>query len=163
MNLTASMEDYLEAIWIEAGERKVVRVKNITHSLNVKTSSVIGALNILSDKGLIIHERYGYIELTSKGINLAKQIHKKHKILLKFFHDILGLDFKIAKEDACKMEHCIHKGAVYKLIKFIDFIESYGKGKDSFISKFRAFIKSGSNKSSKCSLNCGGVIASGTK
>ncbi len=147
MNLTASMEDYLEAIWIEAGKKKVVRVKNITQSLNVKTSSVIGALNILSDKGLIIHERYGYIELTSKGINLAKKIYEKHNILLKFFHNILGMGLKIAKEDACEMEHCIHKAAIYKLIKFIDFIESYGKGKDSFISKFQAFVKSGSKKS----------------
>ena len=147
MNLTPSMENYLEAIWIEAGKSKVVRVKNIAQFLNVKTSSVIGALKALSDKELIIHERYGYIELTSKGINLAKEIYKKHQALLKFLHNILGMDLKIAKEDACKMEHFTHKETVYKLIKFIYFIESHAKGKDSFISKFKTFIKSGSNKS----------------
>ena len=142
MKLSSSMEDYLEAIWVECDKKKVVRVKNIAQFLDVKTSSVIGAIKVLSDKGLVIHERYGYIELTSEGVNLAKEIYKKHQTLLKFLSTILGLNPEIAKEDACKIEHCIHKKTFNKLTKFIEFIESYTKLKDSFVSQFNDFVKS---------------------
>ncbi len=48
--LTKSLEDYLEAIKILKEEKKIGRVKDIGKMLNVKNSSVVGALKILKEK-----------------------------------------------------------------------------------------------------------------
>lgn len=144
--LTPSMEDYLEAIFIEDNRRKVVRVKNIADYLNVKTASVIGALKSLSDKGLITHEKYGYIELTPEGRRIAKEIYKRHQTLTRFLHNILGVNPEIAKEDACKIEHYVHKDTITRLTHLINFIETHYKG-DTFTSEFNNYINSKYNRS----------------
>lgn len=141
--LTPSLEDYLEAILVVSLEEKVVRIKNIVKFLGVKAASVIGAMKTLSDKGLVVHERYGYIELTRKGREIAKEIYKRHKTLSKFFHEILGVDLEIAAKDACKIEHYINKKTLDRIVKFIEFIEACPEGEPLWLSSFHYFIKYG--------------------
>ena len=93
--------------------------KDISKELNVKNSSVNIALNVLADKGLIIHEKYGYVELTKEGQKIADDIQYKEDILLRFFTEILGVDKDIALKDACRMEHTISDETLAKLIFFI--------------------------------------------
>ena len=65
--LTPSLEDYLEAIWIIGLTEKVVRVRDLARKLRIKPPSVVGALKTLQERGLVRHERYGYVELTERG------------------------------------------------------------------------------------------------
>ena len=118
--LTKSLEDYLEAIKILSLDKKVVRVKDISELLNVKSASVVNALNILKGKGYIKQEKYGYIELTEKGNKEAKRILKKHKIIFKFLTGILNVSKESAEKDACKIEHIISKETFEKLVKFLE-------------------------------------------
>ena len=117
--LTESLENYLETIGMLVRENKIARVKDISKKLNVKNSSVNIALNVLADKGLIIHEKYGYVELTPEGQKIADDIQYKEDILLRFFTEILGVDKDIALKDACRMEHTISDETLAKLIFFI--------------------------------------------
>ena len=117
--LTESLENYLETIGMLVRENKIARVKDISKKLNVKNSSVNIALNVLADKGLIIHEKYGYVELTEEGQKIADDIQHKEDILLRFFTEILGVDKDIALKDACRMEHTISDETLAKLIFFI--------------------------------------------
>ncbi len=117
--LTESLENYLETIGMLVRKNKIARVKDISKELNVKNSSVNIALNVLADKGLIIHEKYGYVELTSEGQKIADDIQHKEDILLRFFTEILGVDKDIALKDACRMEHTISDETLAKLIFFI--------------------------------------------
>jgi len=117
--LTESLENYLETIGMLVRENKIARVKDISKKLNVKNSSVNIALNVLADKGLIIHEKYGYVELTEEGQKIADDIQRKEDILLRFFTEILGVDKDIALKDACRMEHTISDETLAKLIFFI--------------------------------------------
>jgi DtxR family Mn-dependent transcriptional regulator len=117
--LTESLENYLETIGMLVRENKIARVKDISKKLNVKNSSVNIALNVLADKGLIIHEKYGYVELTKEGQKIADDIQYKEDILLRFFTEILGVDKDIALKDACRMEHTISDETLAKLIFFI--------------------------------------------
>jgi DtxR family Mn-dependent transcriptional regulator len=141
--LTASMEDYLEAIWVITLERKVTRVKDIAKYLGVKTSSVGNAIKILSEKELVHQEPYGYIELTQRGILAAKEIYEKHKTLYKFFHEILGVDPKIAEKDACEIEHHIHRKTLDRILKFIKFVETCPEGEPLWLSSFHYYAKHG--------------------
>ncbi|MCK4352432.1 metal-dependent transcriptional regulator [candidate division WOR-3 bacterium] len=147
--LTPSLEDYLEAIFVTSLTEKVARVKDIAKFLKVKTPSVIEALKTLSDKGLVVHEKYGYIELTKEGIKKAKEIYDKHKALSKFFHKILGVDSDTAVRDACQIEHHISKKTMNKLIKLIKFIETCPKEDFPWISRFHYFVKTGKHPEHK--------------
>jgi len=141
--LTASLEDYLEAILMLGLTKKVIRVKNVAGFLKVRTASVVGAMKILSGKGLVIHERYGYIELTPRGVKKARKIYGKHKILSKFFNEVLGVDKRISAEDACKFEHYISNETLHKIVKFIEFIEICSKDAPLWLSGFRYFTEHG--------------------
>ncbi len=66
-NLSASLEDYLEAIFNIAGSSGVARSKDIAETLGVSCSSVTGAMHLLSKKHLANYKPYDYVTLTEQG------------------------------------------------------------------------------------------------
>jgi len=137
MELSHSLEDYLEAIWILSLEKKVVRVKDIMNFLGYKVSSVNNALKNLAAKNLIFHEKYGYIELTYKGAKLAENIYKKHKTIKKFFNEILNIDAATSEKDACNVEHYLSDKTFNRFYHFIEFIE---KEEPECLEKWKNFL-----------------------
>ena len=142
--LSSNMEDYLEAVAMLKKEKGVARVKDISHLLNVEPPSVASALNNLSRNQLIIHERYGYVELTPEGKRVAKEVERRHKILVKFLTKILSISPKIAIEDACKMEHSMSPQTFRKLTKFIEFVETCpNRDRPDWLRSFDYYFKTG--------------------
>ncbi len=121
--LTPAMEDYLEAIFNLGKEKKVVRVKNIAKRLDVKMPTVTSMLKTLSNRGLIDYEKYEYLELTKKGVDVGREIHRRHHILRGFLTDILNVDLKKADKEACKMEHAVSASTLDRFIEFMEFIQ----------------------------------------
>lgn len=122
--ISASLEDYLEAIYnnIELEDR--VKAITLSRTLGVSRASVTEALKKLAEKGLINYDRYGEIELTQKGTEKARVIVSKHNLLLSFFKDVLNLGYEEAKLNACKIEHIITENAY---AQFINFMKNYKK------------------------------------
>ncbi|MBT3182675.1 MAG: metal-dependent transcriptional regulator [Deltaproteobacteria bacterium] len=118
--LSASQEDYLEAIYEIAGDNGVARVRDIAKHQNVSMASVNGAMKRLVKYELINHGRYDYIELTDKGKKRAAKVAKCHALLKKFLVDVLGVDKNTADKDACAIEHHLSEITVKKLITFLD-------------------------------------------
>lgn len=142
--LSSNMEDYLEAIALLKKDKFVARIKDISRLMKVKNPSVTGALNSLSKNGLIIHERYGYVNLTPEGERLAKGVQEKHDILTKFLREVLDVSPKIAAEDACKMEHTISPQTFEKLTKFIEFVETCpDHDRPDWLKSFDHYFKTG--------------------
>ena len=121
--LTPAMEDYLEAIFNLGKEKRVVRVKDIAKRLGVKMPTVTSMLKALSKRELIDYEKYEYLELTKKGLNVGREIHRRHHILRSFLTDILNVDLKKADEQACKMEHAVSTSTLDRFIEFMEFIQ----------------------------------------
>ncbi|MBU4501074.1 MAG: metal-dependent transcriptional regulator [Nanoarchaeota archaeon] len=119
-NLTKSEEDYLESIYVIQQEKKVVRIKDIAKHLNIKLPSVTEAVKKLSQKSLTIYERYGYVQLTSKGKKHAQEVFKKHQAVFTFLTKILRVKKETALKDACLIEHNLSAETLEKLIKFIE-------------------------------------------
>jgi len=138
-----NMEDYLEAIAMLRGEEKVVRVSQIGRRLNVKMPSVTSALSKLSERGLVEHERYGYVVLTSEGEKLAEEVIRRHKALTRFFAEALDVDPKIAEEDACKIEHVISSLSMERLTKFLQFMEACPLGETKFPKRYKYYLEHG--------------------
>jgi len=141
--LTQSLEDYLEAMYVINLDKKVVRVKEVAEFLDVKTPSVVDAMSKLTDRGYVVHEKYGYLDLTKKGAKAGSEIHKKHEKLYKFFSQILGVSDEVSKKDACAIEHYISKETLANMIKFIKFIDTCPEGYPSWLKSFGYYIEHG--------------------
>lgn len=123
--LTESLEDYLEAIWVLGMNQPVVRVKDIAGFLKVSTPSVAGAVRSLTDRDLVNHEKYGYIQLTDTGAQHARDIYERHVIIRHFFHDILNVDQGTAEQDACHVEHYISQQTFTQLTRLIELMDRH--------------------------------------
>jgi len=147
VTLTNNMEDYLEAISILGDKNKYVRVKDIAKHMGVKMPSVTGALRSLSNKNLVNHEKYEYVELTKQGITISQEIRRRHDAMLKFLTEVLSVDSKTAEEDACRMEHAVSATTLDRLLKMIECLEECPKGAPECMQRFRYYVKHGEKPS----------------
>ncbi len=136
IDLSESMEDYLEIILNLEKINKVARSKDIAEKLGVKRGSVTGALKNLAKKELIDYEPYGFITLSSKGKKIAEEIAYRHSVIKDFLFRILQLDDKNSEVTACKLEHAMDKSSISKLVKFISFIDNCPKNGSEWIKNF---------------------------
>jgi DtxR family Mn-dependent transcriptional regulator len=134
--LSASLEDYLEAVFHIVSEKQAARAKDISERLKVSGSSVTGALRSLGEKGLVNYAPYDVITLTSEGRKMAEDVVRRHEALRDFFVNVLAVKPADADEAACAMEHYIPKDIVERLIEFANFVEMCPRGGDQWIAGF---------------------------
>ena len=106
MHINESAENYLETILILSQKLPVVRSVDIATELDFKKSSVSVAMKKLRENEHIIVSPEGYITLTPSGKEIADRIYERHTLLSSWL-ERLGVDPKIAAEDACRIEHVI--------------------------------------------------------
>ncbi len=144
--LSASLEDYLEAIFHIIAEKQAARAKDISKRLKVGGSSVTGALRSLAEKGLINYAPYDLITLTPKGRAVAEDVVRRHEALRDFFVNVLTIEEKEADEAACRMEHAIPKTILERLIQFAEFVEVCPRGGSKWIAGFQYHCDHGSTQ-----------------
>lgn len=104
MTLNESTENYLETILILNHRLGNVRSVDIANEMNFKKPSVSVAMKNLRENGYINVSPEGYIHLTEIGLEVAERIYERHTTLSNWL-TTLGVDPRVAAEDACKMEH----------------------------------------------------------
>ncbi|PLX20098.1 MAG: hypothetical protein C0601_00185 [Candidatus Muiribacterium halophilum] len=124
MNLSKSLEDYLECIYLIMLEHDVVRLKTVAKEMKVSAPSALGAVNNLKKEGLVRHKKYYNIELTEKGEEFAKEIFLKHAVIYRFLNEILGLDSEKADKEACQLEHHLSDETTDRFVKFVRYLKS---------------------------------------
>jgi DtxR family Mn-dependent transcriptional regulator len=141
--LSASLEDYLEAILNVADAAGTAHSKDIAENLGVAKPSVTGALRILAKKGLVNYKPYGCVTLTAAGADLAAKVAKKHDIIKSFFTDILGVNGPAAQKAACKAEHLLGPAIVSKMSDLTDFAKKRGNAGDNLKDVLQKFVREG--------------------
>lgn len=119
MHINESAENYLETILVLSKSRPVVRSVDIAEELGFKKSSVSVAMKNLREKKHITVTREGYIYLTDSGKEIAEMIYERHELLSSYLVK-LGVDKRIADEDACRIEHVISKESFEAIKKSIN-------------------------------------------
>ena len=104
MQILKSSEDYLEAMLMMSERHGYIRSIDIAAELGVTKPSVSYATKRLRENGYITMDREGLITLTDKGMAIASRMYERHKVLTELL-TWLGVDPKVARTDACKMEH----------------------------------------------------------
>ena len=160
MKLSPSKEDYLKAIFVLGLKGRPVRVKDLAHYLAVKPPSAVAAIKRLDREGLVRHEPYGDIELTDRGLEIAREIHSRHKVLVTFLSCLLGLDEKTAEDDACRIEHNLSPQAMGRIIKFLRFLEACPASNPRCLTAFRHYATTNSLPDS-CPQSGKGAISKG--
>jgi DtxR family Mn-dependent transcriptional regulator len=140
--LSASLEDYLEAIFNLAGKSQGARSKDIAEKLGVARSSVTGAVRTLREKGLANYRPYGCITLTDPGQSAAAEVVRKHNVLTSFFADVLGVDRDAAQQAACRAEHALGPEIIGRLLSFTTYVAEQQKGGRNMAEEFRKFHRS---------------------
>ena len=106
MQIRESAENYLETILILSKGKGEVRSIDIVNELEFSKPSVSVAMKNLRENGYITVDKDGYIRLTDKGLEIAEKMYERHTLLSQWLIK-LGVDEKVAVEDACRMEHVI--------------------------------------------------------
>ena len=106
MHLQESGEMYLESIYILINEKKDVHAIDVSEYLGYSKPSVSRAMGVLKKGGYIVVDDNDHIRLTDEGLRVAETMYERHTLLTRFLVN-LGVDERIASEDACKIEHAI--------------------------------------------------------
>jgi len=124
IKVSASLEDYLEAIYHTVEAKGAARAKDIVMRMGVHNSSVTQALRSLSEKQLVNYAPYDVVTLTDSGEQIALDVVKRHTTLSEFLKKVLGLPEQRADEGACRMEHAISGEILDRLVKFVEYFET---------------------------------------
>ena len=117
--MTQSLEDYIETIYLIILDGRVAQVRDIARALGVKMPSVVKAIRELMRLELAVHEPYGGVDLTAKGLRVAKTILGRHTLLREFLKK-LGVSETMADRDACLMEHIVSSETLERIRIFTE-------------------------------------------
>lgn len=122
--ISSPLEDYLETIYLLVQEHGFARVRDIARARDVKAATVSVALRKLADAGLADYERREYTRLTPKGERAARRILARHRLLTRFFEEVLRMSPGAANQQACAMEHVLTDEAADRMVRFFEFLGS---------------------------------------
>lgn len=135
--LSHSMAHYLQAVAALKKKKGFARVGDIADHLGVSKSGVTSMLRSLAARGLVDHERYGCVELTDTGRELAARTECNRELLTVFLRDVLGVTAEVANEDACMIEHLVSQEVMTRLLRFTAILSSGGEDVAAVLDRYR--------------------------
>ena len=131
--LSRNQQEYIETIYSLCQAQDHAHSKHIAEKLNIKMPSVTDALHSLAKLKLINYRARHPVTLTPLGLDVAKLLTGRHKVLFDFFYNILGLDLDYSDDMACNIEHTFDEKIKERLSSFNIFLKS----KADFINEFK--------------------------
>ena len=141
--LSATLEDYLEAISRLVAQDGVARVRDIAAEMSVHKSTVTSALKGLAEKGLVNYSPYEVITFTSKGKKAAAEVTRRHEIIQRFLADVLSVGEDVAEANACRMEHVVDGEVLDRLAMFGEFARTCPRAGEDWLEHFRYYYEHG--------------------
>jgi DtxR family Mn-dependent transcriptional regulator len=138
--LTSALEDYIETIALLKKKKKYARIGDIAKELEIKSSSVNVAVKFLVEIGLVIHENYGYVDLTAEGEKVAQEVQRKHDSLYQFLTEVLFVDSELALKEACEIEHSVSSDTICRLEKLFLFLKEHILDKKIKVKKLQSYL-----------------------
>lgn len=122
-NLTKSEEDYLKALFQLLMEKEVGKVGNnqLADYLKVSPASTNNMVKKLKSKGYVHNERYGKLDLTDQGNEIAVRLIRRHRLWETFLYNYLNFSWDEVHEVAEQLEHIKSQKLVDELDRFMDF------------------------------------------
>ncbi|EID54987.1 metal-dependent transcriptional regulator [Saccharomonospora xinjiangensis] len=104
---SASIEDYLRAIYGLEERGEAVTNTALASRLEVSPSSASGMVTKLAQQGLVEHVPYRGFELTGEGRQLARSVLRRHRLIESYLVSELGYTWDEVHAEADQLEHVV--------------------------------------------------------
>ena len=114
-----SIEEYLEAVYRLEREGPGVTTSGLASSLGVAPASVSGMLKKLDKDGFVEYVARGEVKLTRKGLEVAVNVLRRHRLAERLLTDVLGMPWDEVHSEACMLEHAISQRVEDRLVALL--------------------------------------------
>src|SRR5499427_6790232 len=104
---TASVQDYLAAIYDLGGSGKPVIGARLVNHMGISAPAVTEAIHRMERGGYVKIGRGKELALSNKGRQIAEVMARRHRLLERWLTDSLGLNWTDAHEEAHRLEHAL--------------------------------------------------------
>ncbi len=119
--LSQTEENYLKAIYKNAGAEQSVSTNAISKTLKTSAASVTDMLKKLADKDLLHYEKYKGVRLTDSGRSVSTHLIRKHRLWEVFLYKKLNFKWGEVHDIAEQLEHIQSPELVERLDAFLGF------------------------------------------
>jgi DtxR family transcriptional regulator, Mn-dependent transcriptional regulator len=116
---TASVQDYLAAIYDLAGSGKPVIGARLARHMNISAPAVTEAIHRMTRGGYVKMGHGKELVLTSKGRKIAEVMARRHRLLECWLTGTLGFNWTDAHEEAHRLEHAISPRVELRLAEML--------------------------------------------
>jgi len=117
--ISASVEDYLTAIYRLTPRGKPVGPTRLAEFMGLSGPSISIMVKRLSDQGLVVKDNGRGVALSQDGASRALAVLRKHRLAERFLVDRLGLDWAQAHVEAHRFEHALSDAVTDALERFL--------------------------------------------
>src|SRR2546423_8805769 len=106
--VSSAVEDYAKAIYaLETRGDTAVSTTALAERLSVTAASASSMVKKLAEMGFVQHEPYRGVRLTSKGVKVALEVLRHHRLLEVYLAEELGVPWDRVHDEAEVLEHVL--------------------------------------------------------
>ena len=118
-DLIDTTEMYLRTIY-ELVEEGIVPLRaRIAERLHQSGPTVSQTVARMARDGLVTVEGDRHLQLTDEGHRLATRVMRKHRLAERLLTDVIGLDWELVHEEACRWEHVMSETVEKRLLELL--------------------------------------------
>ncbi|MPM38342.1 Iron-dependent repressor IdeR [bioreactor metagenome] len=118
-DLIDTTEMYLRTIF-ELGEEGIVPMRaRIAERLHQSGPTVSQTVARMERDGLLTVRNDRHLELSPEGRERAMRVMRKHRLAERLLSDVIGLDWELVHDEACRWEHVISDEVERKLVTIL--------------------------------------------
>jgi DtxR family Mn-dependent transcriptional regulator len=118
-DLIDTTEMYLRTIY-ELVEEGITPLRaRIAERLHQSGPTVSQTVARMERDGLLTVEGDRHLQLTDEGHSLATRVMRKHRLAERLLTDVIGLDWELVHEEACRWEHVMSETVEKRLLEIL--------------------------------------------
>ena len=118
-DLIDTTEMYLKAI-VELEEQSIVPLRaRIAERLEHSGPTVSQTVARMERDGLVVVDADRHLALTEQGRALAVEVMRKHRLADRLLADVIGLEWELVHDEACRWEHVMSEQVERKLVALL--------------------------------------------
>ncbi len=119
-----TVENYVKMIYLIAsrsGATQTVATGTLAQAMEVSPGTVTGMLKTLSEAELASYTPYEGVRLTSKGLQLALKVIRRHRLLELFLVKTLGMPWDEVHDEAEHLEHAVSEHLINRIDDYLGY------------------------------------------
>lgn len=118
-DLVDTTEMYLRTIYDLEEEGIVPLRARISERLGHSGPTVSQTVGRMERDGLVRVEGDRHLEFTPEGRRRALHVMRKHRLAERLLHDVIGLDWTLVHDEACRWEHVMSENVERRLLEVL--------------------------------------------